>query len=151
MLDIISPCGLTHLPSHVRLLFKGMPGVWRHRHQLIFCWLVVMHMVLSGPRTLTKLALSAPRHITGWRFRRLLSATYWNLKMVLCWFAEETIKVLPPPKNNVIYLISDGSKKGKLLCREAWWSPGRERRGPFPKKIGQWLFGILPALPAAPY
>jgi hypothetical protein len=90
-----------------------MSGVWRHRHQLIFCWLIVMQIVTSGARTLTGLSQCAPGFITEWRFRRLLAAGYWSLKVLLKWFAEETIKSLPAPENKVLYVIADGSKKDK--------------------------------------
>jgi hypothetical protein len=103
----------TCLPPAIRILFKGMPGVWRHRHQLVFCWLIVMQIVTSGSKTLTGLSRSAPRFITEWRLRRLLAAGYWSLKLLLQWFAEETIKSLPVPANQVLYVIADGSKKDK--------------------------------------
>jgi hypothetical protein len=105
--------GITRLPDSVRLLFKGMPGVFRHRHQLVFCWLVVMHMVLAGPKTLKALSRTAPSHIAEWHFRRLLCAGYWNLRILLWWFAEEAIKSFPPPEDKVVYVDADGSKKDK--------------------------------------
>ena len=104
---------LTHLPDFVRVLFRGMPGVFRHRHQLVFCWLVLMQMILSGPRTLKGLSHAAPSHIREWHFRRLLYAGYWSLHIVLHWFAEEAIKSFPPPEDQTVYVGSDGSKKDK--------------------------------------
>lgn len=92
----------TCLPPTVRTLFQGLPGVWRHRHQLVFYWLIVMQIVTSGSRTLTGLSQSAPAFITEWRFRRLLSAGYWSLKLLLHWFAQEAIKSLPAPGNQVL-------------------------------------------------
>ncbi|OPX19071.1 MAG: hypothetical protein BZ151_11175, partial [Desulfobacca sp. 4484_104] len=73
----------TWLPPNIRILFKGRPGVWRHRHQLVFSWLIVMQIVTSGARTLTGLSRAAPRFITEWRFRRWLDAGSWSLKMLL--------------------------------------------------------------------
>ena len=105
--------GITRMPDSVRILFKGMPGVFRHRHQLVFCWLIVMHMVLAGPKTLKSLARTAPAHIAEWHFRRLLCAGYWNLRILLWWFAEQTIKAFPAPGDKVVYLDVDGSKKDK--------------------------------------
>ena len=104
---------LTHLPDFVRVLFRGMPGVFRHRHQLVFCWLVLMQMILSGPRTLKGLSRAAPSHIREWHFRRLLYAGYWSLHIMLYWFAEEAIKSFPPPEDRTAYVASDGSKKDK--------------------------------------
>jgi len=105
--------GLSYLPDFVRVLFKGMPGVFRHRHQLVFCWLVLTQMVLSGPRTLKGLSQAAPSHIAEWHFRRLLCAGYWSLRILLWWFVEEAIKSFPPAADQVLYLIGDGSKKEK--------------------------------------
>jgi len=105
--------GITRLPDSIRFLFKGMPGVFRHRHQLVFCWLVVMQMTLAGPKTLKALARTAPPHIAEWHFRRLLRAGYWSLRVLLWWFAEEAIKALPPPEDKVAYVVADGSKKDK--------------------------------------
>ena len=31
---------LTHLPDFVAIIFRGLPGVWKNRHKLIFCWFV---------------------------------------------------------------------------------------------------------------
>lgn len=56
--------------------------------------------------------------------------------MILSWFAEETIKVLPPPKNNVVYLISDGSKKNKRGTKNPAAQKGRM------SEHHSWFFGI---------
>jgi len=126
----------TWLPPAIRILFKGMPGVWRHRHQLIFCWLIVMQIVTSGARTLTGLSQSAPGFITEWRFRRLLSAGYWSLKVLLRWFAEEAIKSLPEPENKVLYVIADSSKKDKRGPKNPAAQKGRLN------EHHSWFFGI---------
>lgn len=136
MMDNNSQWGLTYLPHQVRNLFRGMPGVWRHRHQLIFCWLIVMHLVVYGPRTLTRLSQSASSFITEWRFRRLLSAGYWSVRLLLKWFAEEAIKCLPEPEDKVAYTIADGSKKDKRGDKNPAAQKGRMSE----KK--SWFFGI---------
>jgi len=136
MPDIKRKWSFTRLPPTVGILFKGMPGVWRHRHRLIFCWLIVMQMATSGSRTLTGLSQSAPGFITEWRFRRLLSAGYWSLKVLLHWFAEEAIKSLPVPENKVLYVIADGSKKDKRGIKNPAAQKGRLN------KHHSWFFGI---------
>jgi hypothetical protein len=136
MPDIKGKWSFTRLPPAVRILFKGMPGVWRHRHQLIFCWLIVMQIVTSGPRTLTGLSRAAPGFITEWRCRRLLSAGYWSLKVLLHWFAEETIKSLAVPDNRVLYVIVDGSKKDKRGQKNPAAQKGRL------SQHHAWFFGI---------
>ena len=136
MPDIKRKWSFTCLPPAIRILFKGMPGVWRHRHQLVFCWLVVMQSVTSGARTLSGLSQSAPSFITEWRFRRLLSAGYWSLKVLLHWFAEEAIKSLPVPENKVVYVIVDGSKKDKRGQKNPAAQKGRMN------EHHAWFFGI---------
>jgi len=128
--------GITHLPDFVRVLFRGMPGVFRHRHQLVFCWLVVMQMVLAGPKTLKALSRSAPSHIAEWHFRRLLCAGYWNLRILLWWFAEEAVKALPPPEDKVVYVDADGSKKDKRGKKNPVAQKGRA------SKTEAFFFGI---------
>src|SRR5665648_165740 len=136
MPDIKEKWLFTWLPPDIRILFKDMPGVWRHRHKLIFCWLIVMQIVTSGSRTLTGLSQSAPGFITEWRFRRLLSAGYWSLKVLLHWFAEEAIKSLPVPGNQVLYVIADGSKKDKRGLKNPAAQKGRMN------EHHAWFFGI---------
>jgi hypothetical protein len=126
----------TCLPPAIRILFKGMPGVWRHRHRLVFCWLIVMQIVTSGARTLSGLSQSSPGFITEWRFRRLLSAGYWSLKVLLHWFAEEAIKSLPTPQNKVVHVIADGSKKDKRGQKNPAAQKGRMN------EHHAWFFGI---------
>ncbi len=105
--------GLTHFPDFVRVFFKGMPEVFRYRHKLVFCWLVLMQMILSGSKTLKGFSRVAPSHIAEWHFRRLLCAGYWSLHILLWWFAEAAIKAFPPPEDNVLFVVADGSKKDK--------------------------------------
>jgi len=136
MPDIKQKWSFTRLPPAIRILFKGMPGVWRHRHQLIFCWLIVMQIVTSGPRTLAGLSQAAPGFITEWRFRRLLAAGYWSLKVLLHWFAEEAIKSLPAPENHVLYVIVDGSQKDKRGLKNPAAQKGRLN------EHHSWFFGI---------
>ena len=45
---------VTYLPVFVTALFRGMPGVWKSRHRLLLCWLIVMdagrgHVVALAP------------------------------------------------------------------------------------------------------
>ena len=43
---------VTYLPLFVTLLFRGMPGMWKNRHRLMLCWLVVMHALFPGRKNL---------------------------------------------------------------------------------------------------
>ena len=97
------------LPLFVRLLLRGLPGVFRYRHQLVFSWLLLMQIIAPRRNTLKQLARYTPLHIAEWHFCCLLSASYWSFRLLLRWFASEAIKRFPPPSDGVIYVIGDGS------------------------------------------
>ena len=101
------------LPLFVRLMLRGLPGVFRYRHQLVFSWLLLMQIIAPGRNTLKQLARYTPLHIAEWHFRRLLSASYWSFRLLLRWFASEAIKRFPPPSDGVIYVVGDGSHRDK--------------------------------------
>ena len=71
---------VTYLPLFVTILFRGMPGLWKGRHRLMLCGLVFMQALFPGHKTLAELARWTPAQVTAWRFRRLLKASYWNLR-----------------------------------------------------------------------
>jgi hypothetical protein len=87
--------------------------MFRHRHQLVFCWLLVCQAIYQEKATLKGLARLTPRHIAGWPFRRLLTATYWNRRVLLRWFADQVIPTLPPPEDGMCYLVVDSTLRGK--------------------------------------
>ncbi len=103
----------TRLPDSFCVLFQSMPGGLKWRHQLIFKWLIFMHMTLYGQWTLARMAREAAKHISEWKFQRLLRAKYWNVRIILWWTAEQVLATLPPPRDCVLYLVVDGSTKDK--------------------------------------
>jgi hypothetical protein len=68
------------------ILFRGMPGMWKGRHRLVLCWLIVMQALFPGRKTLEELARWTPGSITAWRFRRVLKAAYWNIHLLVEWW-----------------------------------------------------------------
>ena len=62
---------ITYLPLFVTVLFRGMPGIWKSRHRLMLCWLVVLQALFPGRKTLEELARWTPAYVTVWRLRRL--------------------------------------------------------------------------------
>jgi hypothetical protein len=52
---------VTYLPLFVTILFRGMPGVWRHRHRLVLCWLIVMQALF--PRRKALVPFDADQHV----------------------------------------------------------------------------------------
>ena len=74
MIDWLVMIKIPYLPLFVTLWFRGMPSMWKDRHRLILCWLVVMQALFPGRKTLAELARWTPAQVTAWRFRRLLNA-----------------------------------------------------------------------------
>ena len=74
---------VTCLPKHISNRLQVLRSMLRHRHHLIFGWLLVCQAVDQEKATIKGLARLAPRQIAEWRFRRLLVATYWNWRLLL--------------------------------------------------------------------
>jgi len=131
---------VTYLPLFVTLLFRGMPGIWKSRHRLVLCWLVLMQALFPGRKTLEELARWTPASLTAWRFRRLLKASYWNVHLLVAWWVQEAFNTLPPSSNGVIYLVGDGSDKPKRGTKNPLAQKGRK------SAHHPWFFGIRFAL-----
>ena len=124
------------LPWFVIALFKGMPGTWKSRHKLVFCWMILMQTIVPGRKTIKEMSRWSPIHISEWHFRRLLKSAYWSLHLLLYWFSWEAIKAFPPPENHIAYLIGDGSHKNKRGKKNPLVQKGRE------SKSKPFFFGI---------
>lgn len=127
---------LTCLPKNVSNLLHTIRPLFRHRHHLVFGWILVLHLVYRDKATLRELSRSAPQHIAYWHLRRLLCAGYWCTKVLLWWFADQAIRAFPPPKDGVCYVVADGTLKGKKgkknPCAKKWRL----------SKLSPYLFGI---------
>jgi len=119
---------LTHLPDFVAIIFRGLPGVWKNRHRLIFCWFVYSQALTPNKKTVTELSKWSPANITEWRLRRFLDATYININLLLSWFAEEAIKGFPAPSDGVIYAVGDGSHKEKRSKKNPTVQKGKKSK-----------------------
>jgi hypothetical protein len=131
---------VTYLPLCVTILFRGMPGVWQHRHRLVLCWLMVMHALFPGRKTLEERARWTPGSSTVWRFRRVRKAAYWDVHVLVAWGVEAALQTLPPPKDGTLPLVGDGSVKPKRGTQHPWAHKGRQSE-PQP-----WVFGMRFAL-----
>jgi hypothetical protein len=131
---------VTYLPVFVTALFRGMPGVWKSRHRLLLCWLIVMHALFPGRKTLADLARWTPAEVTSWRWRRLLKAAYWDVHVLVAWWAQMALNTLPPPEDGVITLTGDGSDKPKRGKKNPMTQKGRK------SEHHPWFFGIRFAL-----
>ena len=131
---------ITYVPLFVTVLFRGMPGLWKSRHRLILCWLVFMQALYPGRKTLAELARWTPAQVTVWRFRRLLKASYWNVHLLVEWWAQEALATLPPPSDGTLYLGGDGSEKPKRGTQNPLAQKGRK------SEHHPWFFGVRFAL-----
>jgi hypothetical protein len=131
---------VTYLPLFVTILFRGMPGMWKSRHRLILCWLVVLQALFPGRKTLAELARWSPASITVWRLRRVLKAAYWDIHLLVEWWAQEALNTLPPPKDGRLYVVGDGSEKPKRGLQNPLAQKGRK------SEHHPWFFGIRFAL-----
>jgi DDE family transposase len=126
----------TYLPSLVTVVFRGMPTVWRGRHRLLLCWLIFMHAVSPGRKTLEEMARWTPATITAWRFGRLRKAAYWHVHLIVSWLAQDLLATLPPPTNGVLYLFGDGSHADKRGTKNPVAQKGRN------SQHHPWFFGL---------
>jgi hypothetical protein len=113
-----------------------MPEIFRGKHQLIFIWLILLIACGVGDYKLTSMACYGSGFITEWRFRRVLSASYWDVQSILAWILAEIIRKLPAPEDGTLYVIVDGSKKEKRSKKNPFMQKGKIRTG------AAWFFGI---------
>jgi hypothetical protein len=131
---------ITYLPLFVTVLFRGMPGMWKSRHRLMRCWLVIMQALFPGRKTLEELARWTPGQITVWRFCRLLKAAYGEVHLLVAWWVQEALNTLPPRKDGTLFLVGDGSEKPKRGTQNPVAQKGRK------SEHHPWFFGMRFAL-----
>jgi hypothetical protein len=104
---------LTRLPEEVTRLLAPLKPAFSYRHSLVFCWLLVAHLVCYEKATLQALARYIPGHVAAWHLRRLLAAGCWPWARILEWLVSQALMAFPPPKDGVLYLVVDSTLKGK--------------------------------------
>jgi DDE superfamily endonuclease len=104
---------MTRVPEEVTRLFAPLKPSFSYRHYVVFCWLLVAHLMCFGKATVQGLARYTPTHVAAWHLRRLLAAGRWPWARVLEWLVSETLAAFPPPKDGVLYLVVDSTLKGK--------------------------------------
>jgi len=105
----------TKLPMSFTHIFKSMFQQLTYKHSIVFKWIILLHIILIGKLNLTQLARAGAKHITEWKFRRLLNAKYWDIHTFIYWAAREALMNFPPPTDSTIYAIVDGSTKDKRV------------------------------------
>jgi Transposase DDE domain len=116
---------MTRLPEEVTRLLTPLKPYFSYRHYLVFCWLLVAHLVCFGKATVQGLARYTPTHVAAWHLRRLLAAGRWQWVQVQAWLVSETLAAFPPPKDGVLYLVVDSTLKGKRGKKNPWAKKGR--------------------------
>src|SRR5262245_23711499 len=116
---------LTRLPEEVTRLLVPLKPYFSYRHYLVFCWLLVAHVVCFEKATLQGRARYIPRHIAAWHLRRLVAAGRWQWARVLEWLVSETLAAFPPPKDGVLYLVVDSTLKNKRSKKNPLAKKGR--------------------------
>lgn len=104
---------MTRMPEEVTRLLAPLKPYFSYRHYLVFCWLLVAHLVCFGKATVQGLARYTPRHVAAWHLRRVLAAGRWQWARVLEWLVSEALAAFPPPKEGVLYLVGDRPLTGK--------------------------------------
>lgn len=116
---------MTRLPEEVTRLLTPLKPYFSYRHYLVFCWLLVAHVICFGKATVQGLARYTPTHIAAWHLRRLLAAGRWQWARVLEWLVSEALAAFPPPKDGVLYLVVDSTLKGKRSKQNPLAKKGR--------------------------
>lgn len=127
---------MSFLPLFMRTFFSGMPQIFRYRHSLVFLWMVLLQSVAPNKKTIRGLSRLTPQMITEWRMRRLLTATYWSVHIIIFWFVDKIVSSLPKPDDNTLFVVTDGSHKDKTGKKNPL-----NQKGKF-KVNGGWFFGI---------
>ena len=127
---------LTFLPKNIQNWLQILKSMFRDRHYLVFAWIIVCQAACQEKATLTGLARMAPAHIKVWHFRRLLKAKYWYFRILLWWFADHAIRVLPAPEDGILYMIFDSTIKDKTGKKHPTAKKSRLN------KFSRYVFGI---------
>jgi hypothetical protein len=104
---------LTCLPQRVAQCVRVLGPCFRHRHLLVFSWLLVLHLVYGERANLKALARHGPAHLAYQHYRRLVCAAYWCTKTLLWWFADQALQAFPPPADGILSLVGDRTLKRK--------------------------------------
>ncbi len=107
---------LKYLPKSVESYLQQFKGHFRcaqGRHFVIFCWLLVGLIVDQGKGKVKGLSAIVPEKIKYWAMMRMIRSGLWDGTMLVNDMARQTLLMLPPPIDGVLYLIGDSTLKGK--------------------------------------
>ena len=104
---------MTCLPPQVSQGLRVVGPCFRHRHQLVFSWLLVLHSSEGARANRQALARHGPAHLAYQQSRRLLCAASWCTQTVRWWCADQALQALRPPADGLRSLVGDSTLKGK--------------------------------------
>ncbi len=79
---------ITRLPEEVKRLLAPLKPYFSYHHFLVFCWLMVAHLVRFEKAPLQALARHIPSHVTAWHLRRLVACGRWQWALALEWLVS---------------------------------------------------------------
>ena len=88
---------MTRRPEEVTRLLAPLKPYFSSRQYLVFCWLLVAHLLGFGKATIQGRARYPPTQVAAWHLRRLLAAGRWQWEQVLQWLVSEALAAFPPP------------------------------------------------------
>ena len=116
---------ITRLPEEVKRFLEPLRAWFSYRHFLVFCWLIMAHLVCFEKATCKALGRYTPKHIGWWHLRRLLACGRWPWEEVLYWLVTQALAAFPPPADGVLYLVVDSTLKGKRTKKNPLVKKGR--------------------------
>ena len=108
--------GLTCLPAKIYETLYPYKSYFRcsqTRHFVLFCWLLMMLALSQGKGCLKELSRLMPERLKYWSLLRFARSNYWDEEELVSAFSSDLLRILPPPSDRVIHLISDKSLKPK--------------------------------------
>src|SRR5262245_53964069 len=82
------------------------------QHFRIWCWLLVT-LVISGSGRIKDLTTVMPPSLAYWTTLRMIRAKVWDEQALLDLMVADILYSLPPPKDGVLHLIFDTTRKEK--------------------------------------
>ena len=104
---------ISTMPLFAARIFKLLPAIFRDKHKRAFTWMTLLIALGVANYKLKGMASYGPSYLKEYRFRRFLTAAYWNWHVILIVLSHAIINILPPPEDSTVYVICDGSKKDK--------------------------------------
>jgi hypothetical protein len=115
----------TRLPEEGARLLLPLKPYFSYRHYLVFCWLLVADLGCFEKATVQALARYMPGPVAAWHVRRLLAAGRWQWARVREWRGSEALAAFPPPRDGVLYLVVDSTRKEKRSKKNPLAKKGR--------------------------